>query len=181
MDLVGADPVEGQVREGSSQIGGQEERSSDEKMNMDYYLQQEGYVETVDRVTMYLDWCKKGGIIMPKSEYPGHFGDGLVGLRCVEDIQHREAYLYVPYKMMITISKVLKDPVLAPIIESNPDLFHFDDAGENIHFDRQHQVLVLGLLYEITKGKDSKWYPFLRQFPDNELKLWESDADLDLI
>jgi hypothetical protein len=42
---------------------------------------------------------------MPKLEYPAYFDDGLIGVRCKEDIEHREAFLYVPYKVMMSIKK----------------------------------------------------------------------------
>ena len=40
---------------------------------------------------------------MPKLEFPAYFEDGLVGIRVKEDIEHREAFIYVPYKMMISV------------------------------------------------------------------------------
>ena len=40
---------------------------------------------------------------MPKIEYPAWFEGGLLGAKVIEDIQHREAYIYVPYKLIITL------------------------------------------------------------------------------
>jgi len=40
---------------------------------------------------------------MPKLEYPVYFENGLKGMRCKEDIEHREVFLFVPYRMMFTI------------------------------------------------------------------------------
>jgi len=44
-------------------------------------------------------------MLHPKLEYPAYFEDGLLGVRCKEDINHREAYLFVPLKMMMTVTK----------------------------------------------------------------------------
>ena len=41
-------------------------------------------------------WCLKEGIIMPKLQYPAFFEEGLIGTKVIEDILHREVYLYVP-------------------------------------------------------------------------------------
>ena len=55
---------------------------------------------------MFLDWCKAEGVIMPKIEYPAYFENGLIGARCTEDIKNREAFLFVPLKMMFSVYKV---------------------------------------------------------------------------
>ena len=43
---------------------------------------------------------------MPKIEYPAYFENGLVGAKCKEDILNNESYMYIPYKMMFSVSKV---------------------------------------------------------------------------
>ena len=45
-----------------------------------------GFVNKEDKFTMFLKWCKDEGVIMPKLEYPAYFENGLVGVRCKEDI-----------------------------------------------------------------------------------------------
>ena len=40
---------------------------------------------------------------MPKAEYPAYFEGGLVGVRAKEPIEHREAFLSVPYDMIISV------------------------------------------------------------------------------
>ena len=40
---------------------------------------------------------------MPKLEFPAFFENGLLGVKCKEDINHREAYLFVPYKMKLSV------------------------------------------------------------------------------
>ena len=52
---------------------------------------------------MFLDWCIKEGVIMPKLEYPAKFENGVIGVRCCEDIENREAFLAVPYKMILNV------------------------------------------------------------------------------
>lgn len=39
-----------------------------------------------DKFSMFLNWCKSEGIVMSKLEYPAYFQNGLVGVRCKEDI-----------------------------------------------------------------------------------------------
>ena len=42
---------------------------------------------------------------MPKLEYPYKFEGGLVGMRCKDDINHREAFCFIPYKMIMCVGK----------------------------------------------------------------------------
>ena len=56
---------------------------------------------------MFLNWCKAEGVIMPKLQYPAYFENGLVGVRCASDIENREAFLYVPFKMILSVSKTV--------------------------------------------------------------------------
>ena len=41
---------------------------------------------------------------MPKLEYPAKFENGLVGIKCKEDIEHREAFIFVPFKIIISVN-----------------------------------------------------------------------------
>ena len=49
---------------------------------------------------------------MPKIEYPGYFGEdgSLVGVKCVENIEYREGFLYIPYKLLITVDMARNEP-----------------------------------------------------------------------
>jgi len=82
------------------------------KTNIEFFLG-EGEKEEVDKFTMFNQWCKDEGMIMPKLEYPAYFEGGLLGVSCKEDIGHREVYLYVPYKMMMSVKGTQEHPVLA--------------------------------------------------------------------
>ena len=55
---------------------------------------------------MFKDWCEIEGVVMPKLQYPAYFENGLIGVKCLNDIENREAFLYVPYKMIISIDKL---------------------------------------------------------------------------
>ena len=48
-------------------------------------------------------WCAENGVLKPKLEYPAYFEGGLVGMRAKQPIEHREAFISVPYKMLITV------------------------------------------------------------------------------
>ena len=76
------------------------------KLDIDFYLSKNS--ETQAKLPMFLTWCQKEGIIMPKLEYPAYFGEGnrLLGIRAREDIKNRESFIYVPWKMLLTVSKV---------------------------------------------------------------------------
>ena len=65
---------------------------------------------------------------MPKLEYPAYFEGGLVGVRTTSKIEHRESFLSIPYKMLMTVEAVKRHEVLGPIIAENPQVF--DEAAK---------------------------------------------------
>lgn len=67
---------------------------------------------------------------MPKLEYPAYFEGGLLGVRAKEPIKHRESFLAIPYKMLMTVDAAQRHEVLGPIIAENPQLFHEDEKGD---------------------------------------------------
>ena len=77
---------------------------------------------------VFMDWCGANGVVGPKIEYPAYFEGGLVGARATAAIEHREAFLKIPFKMLMTVHDAQNHPVLGKIIEENPHLFD-EEAG----------------------------------------------------
>ena len=72
--------------------------------NIEYFLNDDGQdQEKVDKFTMFNQWTKSEGVIMPKLEYPAYFEGGLLGIKCTQDVEHHEGYLYVPFKMVMSV------------------------------------------------------------------------------
>lgn len=86
-------------------------------------------------------------MLLPKIEYPAYFEGGLVGMRATAPIEHRESFLAIPYKMLMTVDRAQKHPVLGRIIEENPQLFSEEEMG-----DWEQLTLILFLIYENQKG-----------------------------
>jgi hypothetical protein len=84
---------------------------------------------------------------MPKLEYPYKFDGGLIGMRCKDDINHREAFCFVPYKMIMCVGKAQTHPIISRIIEENKLVF---DETENA--DWEQLTLTLFLFYELSLG-----------------------------
>lgn len=82
-------------------------------------------------------------------------------MRATAPIKHREAFIYVPYKCLITPSKIRSDPELKPIIEENADWFD-DEQGE----EGTTNTFLLFLLRETQKGSASFWKPWLDVMPE---------------
>ena len=97
---------------------------------------------------------------MPKLEYPVHFNDQTMGFRAKEQIDHREMIMAVPYSIVMSAHKAKADPKLGKIIAENPIIF--DEAPKNNH---NNMVLIVFLMYEIQKGSDSFWAPYLEYLP----------------
>lgn len=58
--------------------------------------------------------------MFPKVTYPDFFDGGLVGGRVNAPIHHREAFLYVPYKVIISLDKCFRDENLKDFYAENP-------------------------------------------------------------
>ena len=66
--------------------------------------------------------------------------------------------------MIISVTKVRAHPILGPIIEQHNDVVE----------SREQIILTLFLLFELTKGRNSYWYPYLRILPEVEsLTHWQ--------
>ena len=68
----------------------------------------------------FTDWCYEVGIRTPKLEYPAFFDNGLLGVRVTAPIEHREAYIFVPFDCLISVDKALKCPEMKEFFEKNP-------------------------------------------------------------
>ena len=88
---------------------------------------------------------------MPKLEYPHFFGsiDGhgdVRGTRVVHDILHNEAFLLVPFKLVISTRKVKQHKVLGPVILEHPECF--SDEKDYPDDSAELMILVMALVYE---------------------------------
>lgn len=70
-----------------------------------------------DKFVLFNRWCQENGVICPKIEYPAQFEFGLIGAKAKEDIEHREAFLFVPFKLIISVDKARKHPILGKVIK----------------------------------------------------------------
>ena len=80
-------------------------------------------LEHQKKCKVFTEWCAKNGIEYPNQEYPAYFDGGLVGVRALAPIQHREAFLKVPFKCIMSIDKAQNHPELGKVINENPELF----------------------------------------------------------
>ena len=160
-------------RPASAWIRNEVTKQPESKTNIDLFLNDKP--DEIDKYTMFNEWCEKEGVYMPKLEYPADFGGGLLGARCKEDIQHREVYLYIPYKMLISVKQTKEHAVLAAIIDAHPEVF-----GEEREDSWEQVILALRLIYEFTLGKEGYWYPYLRMMPDVEFTCAWEDFELEM-
>ena len=100
-------------------------------------------------------WCKDVGIIAPSVRYPTAFGPtgALIGLSATRRIGFQESYLYIPTKVVICEEQFRQDPKIGHILDLHPEAFRKRVSSE-------HLVLIFFVMVELTKGKDSFWYPY---------------------
>ena len=77
----------------------------------------------------------------------------MVGAAAKEAIDVNEVYLYVPQKLLITVDKALQSEEIGHIYREHSYFFKATS-------DRDYLVLLLFLIYEHQKGKQSFWYPY---------------------
>ena len=118
-------------------------------------------VEHARKCEVFNKWCFDNGVKMPKVDYPGYFEGGLVGMKANAPIQHRESFLAIPYKMLMTVERAQNHEILGPIIRENPQLFDEEHKG-----DWEQLTLALYLIYENQKGDESFWKPYIDLMPD---------------
>ena len=99
--------------------------------------------EHMRKCQVFNAWCQENGVLMPKLEYPAYFEGGLVGMRAAQPISHREAFIAVPYKMLLTVEKAQKHPILGQVIQEHPKLFSQEQKG-----DSEQLTLAVYLIYE---------------------------------
>ena len=119
--------------------------------NIEYFING-GEKDEVDKFTMFNDWCQKEGAIMPHLEYPAYFDGGLLGVKCKKDIKYHEAYMCIPFKMIMSLEKAYIHPVLKKIIDENQDCF-----GADFNQDFEQMTLAMFIVYEMTLGKELYW------------------------
>ena len=110
---------------------------------------------------MFNEWCRVNGVKLPKVDYPGYFKGGLVGVKAREPIAHRESFISIPYRMLMTVDGAMRHEVLGPILAENPQLFSEEEKA-----DWEQLVLAVYLIYEYFQGDQSFWKPYLDLMPD---------------
>jgi len=113
---------------------------------------------------------------MNNCEYPAKFENDLIGVKCIEDIEHRKPLCFIPYKMIISVGKIKNHPVLKNIIINYPDVFSLD---QNTSSDQI--CLTLFIFYQITLGEQSYWYPYLCQLPVVKFSCHWNDEDINFL
>jgi hypothetical protein len=52
--------------------------------------------------TAYLDWLRNNGAIFDKLKYPV-YENGVKGAAAADDIKPKEAFLFIPHRLLITV------------------------------------------------------------------------------
>ncbi len=84
------------------------------------------------------------------------------GVEARVDIPHRKAFLAVPFDLILSYKTFEKEePELFDyVVQEAPDIFD----SSKCH-DSELLLLCFFIMHEWTKGKASKWYPYLASLP----------------
>lgn len=93
-------------------------------------------------------------------------------MKALQPIEYREAYLFIPYKLLMTMESAKRVPELRYLIQ-NYEIFHERKGKEP-----EQCILTLFMLWEFQKGEDSFWWPYLDLLPNFDKFIWELDKNL---
>ena len=128
-----------------------------------------------DKLDLLYRWSMRKGVLgLENVELRAEFRDDVCetdkdfeyeGIRALSDIPHRKAFLAVPFELIISPNKFKEEePELYEyLIQQAPDLFDTKECD-----DAEQLLMTFYLMHEWTKGKESKWYPYLNNFPENQ-------------
>lgn len=137
------------------------------RTHVDYYVVLNGdKPPEMDKNEAFKIWAEENGIIWPKVEWPVEFAEDYWGCRVTSEIAHREAFSMTPFKLVISCRRTREHPVLGKICKAYPACFE-----EGKSDDWEQLTLALAVLYEMTLGLKSKWYPYLRILPEDSRNL----------
>jgi len=129
-------------------------------------------VEASADLQALLSWAQAHGAVYPKLKYPVHFPPGYPGALATAPIGPQETIVQVPMSLLLNAEKGEASPI-APVYEEFPEVFQ-------THPSKDMFKLVAYIAYEIGKGEESFWAPFLKTFPkDVEVLSDWSEAELE--
>jgi hypothetical protein len=116
-------------------------------------------------------WCDENGIKTPGADYPVAYGPRgqLVGMAAKKDIEPMQAFLYVPMDVVINEYNARRRcPEIGFIFDRHPEMF-------KKHRDAEYNTLIMYVMHELLKGKDSFWHPYFEIIcrPDLPM-LWDA-------
>ena len=88
-------------------------------------------------------------------------------MKLLDDVEHLEPFLLVPYKMHLSVKGTKEHKVLREICRLYPECFE-----DSVNWE--HLTLCLRLIYEMALGTQSFWYPYLRILPSDASELLPS-------
>lgn len=123
-------------------------------------------------------WAKKQGIINHGVEFPAYFGQQghLRGTRSCSDIGPFQAVLAVPQKCLMMSRRAYEDPDIGPLLQAHPYLFD-PKKTENATYN----AVVMLMLKERTRGKDSDLYHVISIVKQRESYPWLDDSIFNFI
>ena len=124
------------------------------------------------RFNMLRGWAKAGGAIgFDNIDFPASFCDNfsqndakypILGVAAKKDIEHRMGMLAIPFDSLISV-KTFQDEypeIYEFAVNECPDLFSEDEQ-----LDYEQLLITLYLMLEHTKGKTSRWFPYIATMP----------------
>ena len=130
---------------------------------------------TEARFNILKGWSQEQGVLgLDQINFPVGFTDDFspadkkftfTGVQARRDFKHRESIIAVPFDCLISPKTFEKEePELYEyVIRECPELF--DEKEQN---DYEQLMITFFLMHEHSKGKASKWYPYIISMPQEQ-------------
>jgi hypothetical protein len=90
-----------------------------------------------------------------------------------EEIAHNEAFVYIPNKMLLTVERA-KSSEIGNIFENHDSLF-------KANADRDFLILLVYIMHEHLKGKESFWFPYFDAIDPVEMTCFWKDEYIETL
>lgn len=116
------------------------------------------------KIDRFKAWLHANGAIFSKIEWPSvDTVGGCRGAQALEDIASEEHMLEIPIKLMMSPPTAFADSTIGPILRAHEDSLRGD------------LLLSLYIMFEMSKGSSSFYYPYLQILPEpGSVSQWTS-------
>ena len=122
--------------------------------------------DSPEDIEQFLQWLSANGARFGQITWPSYeTASGMRGAVANVDIEANDPIFYLPDKIIISPPKAFADPVIGKELKESESLLKGD------------MLITVYLMYEMSKGPESFWYPYFKILPKelDNLPFWNEN------